>query len=654
MRDGCLFQKSDEFRPKGLIPNFIGRDDFDNAGLANGRILVTMQQYDEKAGRNIDRISQLLYPWYDLQCNMLGPQGCYLIVKDLKENKWYDPYNEKAEGRKPLWDLEIGIDGTKYVNGAGAYEVISHKGTIVTRTTTWVVPDYDSVVRKIELSSYVFHGRTFELFSVVSMQGEVTLKDSETIVSKVQHAGGVYFLAVTMTGLQEIQKLELPSDSQKFAFKSQVTVDRSEDNSSYYMILGVGATEEKALENLRKTKQVEDCQLSKTMEWWGKWHARGKTIKTSDSWIDYRYRLAKTILKMSLQEDGLGTLLGFKDYQGGVWIRDNTWTASVLAFAGYLEESKKNLDMLIKTIKKRPDGNYFFSYHCRTKEPMEHTYENDSPGLLIFGLNSYFQASGDIEFIKKHYSTIESVCTWMCNNTDKTGLIIPCAGIWEEFGTFQDEKWGKYRQGGYEHHTWVSGVDAFGLLKASQFAKQLGNKEQAQKWRKAGEQLIEAIKKRCVKDGILCRSLESDLMDASVIALFTWLPIISVYDDLAKNTIKAAEERLVDPFLGGVWRHEDWIVDYGDLQPWPGTTLWLGEAFLAAGQVEKAWEYFDWTLANTTPCGMSPEVILNKSRTRCVGLPSYSEGGFLVAMLRHQHGGRILKPSKLEVFDIKG
>ena len=92
--------------------------------------------------------------------------------------------------------------------------------------------------------------------------------------------------------------------------------------------------------------------------------------------------------------------------------------------------------------------------------------------------------------------------------------------------------------------------------------------------------------------------------------------------------------RLADPLLGGIWRHEDCNVDLGDVQPWAGCTLWAAEAHLKLGEVEKARRCIDWVVQNTSYCGLIPEHLAARQIPVGVTMPSYSQAGFLVALLK--------------------
>lgn len=104
------------------------------------------------------------------------------------------------------------------------------------------------------------------------------------------------------------------------------------------------------------------------MNEWKKWHiaSDGLLDKLSPE-LKYYWRISNSLLRMSLQENGSPILIGFKPYQGNVWIRDLT----TLALAGHFEEAIKGLYSVFSYLKELA-----FDY-------FNHNYRNSSfCGLL--------------------------------------------------------------------------------------------------------------------------------------------------------------------------------------------------------------------------------------------------------------------------------
>jgi hypothetical protein len=188
--------------------------------------------------------------------------------------------------------------------------------------------------------------------------------------------------------------------------------------------------------------------------------------------------------------------------------------------------------------------------------PNEHSYENDSTGLIIYGIWSCYRALGERDLIREFLPLIEYCGDWICNNAAGFfGLVKSCAGISEVFGPHLGQK--------CEQMVWTSAISAYGIDKAACMLEAVGDLEKAGKYRQCCSDLKGAILTHCVKNGVLYRSRESARLDASVLNFL--FGDLKVFDDreLLKETVAACEKRLVDPVLGGVWRYEEAITEEG-------------------------------------------------------------------------------------------
>ena len=635
---------------------FVGNHPLNNVPIGNGRVLVLLQQYGLREFKEedmkqytmrkpVDRISYIFYPYYHKDCSVLGDAGIYTTVNDSKERIRYDFYEtwnspflfEKATGY-------ISVDRTRFVNGTGIYEVISHKGYNVVKTTTWVPYNVDAFIRRIEVTSYLKDNRFVDIYPQIHLKGKIDIED-KFIVSKITNCGEDVFLAIGCPESKEWHfgdfqqglkdgfnkrisgKIRFSPNKANLSFRVTKDVTAGRWSKPVHIVIGFGRNKKEAIANIKRVIDAPIYLYGDTFKWWNRWLASGTLIETSDEYLNYLWRVSKTILKMSMQYDGLMVYIGYLAYQGGVWIRDNAWVSMCLSQTGHTKEALQILNGLKCIIKKREDGNFCFAYDCGTKKPIEFTTEMDSTGLLLTALWYYYIYSGDLEPIKGFWDLIEYSAEWICRHRDKTGMIIPCAGIWEDFCPRRGRN--------NEHMIWTSGVSAFGLKVAALMAERLNEKVKSKRYSKVYRELKESILRNCVKDGILCRAKETDQLDSSVLTFFTWMPIFYNEKSLLKKTIKAIEYRIKDPLLGGIWRHEDSNVDLGDVQPWPCSTLWLAEAYLKLGMIKDAWTYLNWVIDNTSHCGLIPEHLASKGIPVGISMPSYSQGGFLAAMLRH-------------------
>jgi len=387
---------------------FIGKHPANNAIVGNGKVLAFMQQY---AGRTfeeeslkiytmrkpIDKISRVLYPYYDRASSILGDAGIYQSIRDSEESIGYDFYEtwdtphyfEKAVGY-------LSVDSTRYVEGAGLYEVVSHKGFIVSKTTTWTPHNVDALVRKIEVSSYRKNERKVDICPQIHLRGKLSVRDG-VVISEVTNYEEKHFIAVGCTeaaewhhgdfhkglesGFNNTIDPEERDDTDKANISFRVTkrVPAGGFCEPVYLVLGLGKTEAQAVENLRQVLADPATSCTATLGEWNKWLASGTLMSTSDERLDYLWRVSKTVAKMSMQHDGAPVYVGYWAYQGCLWIRDGVWIAMSLIRCGHAKEALQILRKLKSVIKVGTDGNICFNYNCRTGLSSEFTSEKLLP-----------------------------------------------------------------------------------------------------------------------------------------------------------------------------------------------------------------------------------------------------------------------------------
>lgn len=610
---------------------FIGKNENNHAPVSNGRVLAWLQQYDEKC-RPIDKISQFFFPNYDLSSALLDEPGSYVLVKDHQEKIWYDPYGLIQETFGQVGEI-VSMDKTRYVNGAGIFETVSHKGNTVVKTKTWTPPGKNALVRSIQIKTLRNNPTNVSIFPVVHLRN-IVQRIHNVFISRVSEnqwlaaavfpdaegTAGDVAKAVTGGKISVFEHSLLPVP---LVFTLSQTVPAGKYSQPVYQVLAAGSTKEAACEELQKTLDTILKSEQHTLQEWENWHNKTIRIGALPSNLPYYWKVSSTLLKMSLQQDGTPILIGFKPYQGNVWIRDSIWIASTLALAGHQEEAVKALYATLSYLKKRPDQNYYFAYNVVTRLPNEHAFENDTTGLILYGIWQVWSLAKDPSLLRDMWPVISHSANWIVKNRDATGLILPDAGIWETFGPHLGEK--------FEHMTWTSAISSFGLLKAADMAEALQEKEKAALYRKAASELLQAIAAHNVHDGIVTRSAETRQLDSSAALFFSEFPLFP--KEWLEPTVSAMQKRLEDPFLGGIWRHEGLTTEEGDLKPWTGPTFWLGEAFLVKGDIKQACTYFNHNYLNSAFCGLMPELLYSKGRARGISMPSYSQSGVIRSLL---------------------
>jgi len=613
---------------------FIGKNQDNHAPISNGNVLAWLQQYSADC-RPVDKISQLFFPNFDLSSALLDTHGSYVLAKDQNEKVWYDPYGIVQEKFGQVGEI-VSINTTQYINGSGVYEVVSHKGNTVVKTKTWAPPHRNALIRSIQVKTLRNNPTTVSIFPVVHLQNIVQRIDNIFIsrISENQWLAvtvspssigitGDVAKAVTGGQISIFEHSLLPTP---LIFSIPQTIPNEHYSKPVYQVFAAGATKDEALKALHDTLVTIEQSEQHTLQEWEIWHCRTINIGTLPPELEYYWRVSNTLLKMSLQKDGTPILIGFKPYQGNVWIRDSLWIVSTLALAGHIKDAVKALYATLSYLMERPDGNYYFAYNVVTRLPNEHAFENDTTGLILYGIWQVWSLAKNNAILHDLWPIISHSADWILRNRDFTGLILPDAGIWETFGPHLGES--------FEHMTWTSAISAFGLIKAAEMAETIQETKRARRFREGSHELIQAIAKHNVDNGTVSRSMESTLLDASISLFFSEFPIFP--QEWLEQTVKAIQKRLEDPFIGGIWRHESLTTEEGDLKPWTGPTFWLAEALLVKGDVTQAWKYFNHNYQNSAFCGLLPELLYSRGRARGIGMPSYSQSGVIRSLLFSQ------------------
>lgn len=512
------------------------------------------------------------------------------------------------------------------------------KGTPSSETKTWAPPHRNSIIRSIEVKTLRGNPSAARIYPVVHMKNIVQRIENifisrlavnqwlATMVSpSAPGVAGNISKAVT-GGLVTIFEHSLLPTPLVFSIPAQ-EIPGLEYSQPVFQVFAAGSSKEEALYELKSSLAQINQSEQETYQFWQGWHKKSITLDLLPPHLDYFWKVSNTLLKMSLQQDGTPIIIGFRPYQGNVWIRDSLWIASTLALAGHREEAVQALYATLGYLLERPDGNYYFAYNVVTRLPNEHAFENDTTGLILYGIWQVWSIIRDRTIIDQTWPIIRQSTEWILKNRDASGLIFADAGIWETFGPHLGEE--------FEHMTWTSAISAFGLLRAAEMAEAISKQEEANQYRQGATELIRAIHKHNVHKGVVVRSMESKLLDASVTLFFSEFPIFP--KEWLAPTLKAIQQRLEDPFIGGIWRHESLTTEEGDLKPWTGPTFWLGEAFLVNNELNEAWKYFHHNYRNSSFCGLLPELLYSRGRPRGIGMPSYSQSGVIRSLLLYQN-----------------
>jgi oligosaccharide amylase len=317
------------------------------------------------------------------------------------------------------------------------------------------------------------------------------------------------------------------------------------------------------------------------------------------------------------------------DHYSYLWPRDGALVAYALDLAGYSNLTRAFFDLCGRIITKEgyflqkynPDGSPASSWHASwdpfTKQRLVPIQE-DETALVLWALWNHYDEHRDIEFVKKLYRPlITRAADFMVRFRDhQTGLPEPSWNLWEDRRAI---------------HTFTCATVVGGLRAAASFADLFGETEIASQYRKAAEEVRDAMRAHLYRPdlGRFARSIMpradggfdiDQTIDASLFSIF-YFGAFAADDSMAQETIRAVENRLwAKTDVGGCARYEadaymrvSEDVESVPGNPWFICTLWLADYRIAAArrleELERAVEILEWVVARALPSGVLAEQV---------------------------------------------
>jgi glucoamylase len=264
-----------------------------------------------------------------------------------------------------------------------------------------------------------------------------------------------------------------------------------------------------------------------------------------------------------------------------IWPRDGSKTAIDMLETGYTTEAKSFFELL-ETLQK-PDGSFAINYNPDGKSAFfdfgGDQNENDQPGMLPWGVNRVFEATGDREWAAKRWPAIERAADFLVS-VSKNGLIGKSRDLWElETGS----SW-----------TYSNGSAIAGLEATAKLAAAIG--KDGSKYAERAKSIRAAMDRQLVTaDGWFGRGSKNGRLDGRL-EIANLALASGGFDILPDNDPRIAKlgglvaSRLGTP--GGAVRRYEGDRYYGG-QPWPVANAWLAIHKLAVGDRAKAEALFD-------------------------------------------------------------
>src|SRR5665213_1298092 len=354
------------------------------------------------------------------------------------------------------------------------------------------------------------------------------------------------------------------------------------------------------------------------------------------------FKRSLLVLRTQIDNDGAivaandSDIMAFsRDTYSYVWPREGALVANALDMAGFPDIARWFYKFCSEVLtaegyfyhKYNPDGSPASSWHPWVlKGNRAMPIQEDETALVVWALWRHYHRYRDIEFIRPLWvDIVQKAADFMARYRDpRTGLPLPSYDPWEE-------RWGI--------HAFTVATVYAGLKAAHNFAVCFGDRERAEKYNKAAEEVKAGAAKYLWSDklGRFVRRLVpkeqpvppddanyveaeqlksepktedfyevDETVDASLYAIYKF-HLFEAEDPRVAATMKAVEEKLwVKTHVGGLARYEN---DYyhrisNDIanvpgNPWFICTLWLADYYIACAktpeELKLAIPIFEWT-----------------------------------------------------------
>lgn len=317
-----------------------------------------------------------------------------------------------------------------------------------------------------------------------------------------------------------------------------------------------------------------------------------------------------------------------KDDYSYMWPRDAAFIVRTLDKAGYHDITRAFFRFCLAVLhpdgylhhRFRPDQSLGSTWHSTIAQSewmkdkkLQLPIQEDETASVLFTLWSHYEFEKDIEFIEELYKPfIEKVANFLVDFRNKdTNLPLHSYDLWEE-------------KNGISTYTCASVYG--GLMAASRFSELLGKRDRMRKYKKAADEIKEAVLERLFHQdlGAFVRiaywqngKLEHEpTVDASTLFSLWYFGFLDQNDPLFKSTQAQVLTRLAnkDTTVGGYIRYENdaYFRSGAESNPWIITTLWLALQRMYQHDVTEADFAFvrqtlDWVIAHQYPSGLLPE-----------------------------------------------
>ena len=381
-----------------------------------------------------------------------------------------------------------------------------------------------------------------------------------------------------------------------------------------------------------KMKQhMADYWLEATRRFWIEQLEAAAEMKTSDMRIDRLYE--RTVLYFHLVSDkNTGGILASAEVDehrticggyGYCWGRDAAFIINAFDICGMKDQADKFFEWTRKTQDNK--GYWHQRYYMDGNIAPSWGLQIDETASIVWGILQHYETVGDREFLEKSWDSVQQAVDYIISAIDaKTGLPEPSFDLWEErFGEHSYSAAAVY--GGIQAGVSIAHLLGKSQERTEQWSVSAQNMKEAilsNMWNGAEDLFLRSVKVKMNPWGPeysenktlirynekgYCKevTLEDKTVDASLYGLAVPFSVLEPCDHRMKSTAARIESAL--SFGKGLGRYAG--DTYAGGNPWIITTLWAALYHIQAGNLDKALEYFYWSIDKVTETGLLPEQV---------------------------------------------
>ncbi len=437
----------------------------------------------------------------------------------------------------------------------------------------------------------------------------------------------------------------------------QVHTDPQGEHTAYLVMIMAESREELLMLHKWLLKQTPQGVIDRTTSYWRLW-VGGTNINFGNLPAKVVDSFKRSLLVVRTQIDNDGAIIAAndsdylhfnRDTYSYMWPRDGALVADSLDLAGFPDLAKSFYTFCQRTIsddgyfyhKYNPDGSPASSWHPWVMNGRQVLpIQEDETALVVWALWRHYFRYRDIEFMRPMWvDIVQKAADFMCDYRDpRTGLPLPSYDLWEE-------RWGV--------HAFTVATVYGGLKAARNFAVCFGDREKAERYNKAAEEIkagaakymfsekLNRFVRRLVpkdqptppddttysenvelKPDVDCGDIYEvdEVLDAALFSIFKF-HLFDADDPRVVSTMKAIEQNLwIKTKVGGVARYEN---DYyhrisNDIaavpgNPWFICTLWMADYYVTraktTAELKMALPIFEWTANHALESGVLAEQV---------------------------------------------